>query len=72
MSSVSSVQEVEMRQTPSLLLDQLLHRASDRYLPEIIWACTVAMETLAGDEPAVVYSTLLYLLYSILIVMTAG
>ena len=39
-----------------MFLDQWLQRASVRYLPESMTACTVAMATLAGEEPAVVKS----------------
>jgi hypothetical protein len=39
-----------------LFFDQWLQRASVRYLPESMTACTVAMATLAGEEPAVVKS----------------
>ena len=39
----------------SLFLDQLLHKSSDRYRPETILACTVAIDILEGEEPAVVH-----------------
>ena len=56
MSSLVSEHSSERRQTPLLFLDQWLQRASVRYLPEIMTACTVAMATLAVEEPAEVKS----------------
>ena len=46
----------DKRQEPCLLEDQWLHSPSVLYLPEIMSACTVAMDTLVGDDPAVVQS----------------
>ena len=48
--------ESDKRQEPCLLEDQWLHSPSVLYLPEIMSACTVAMDTLVGDDPAVDHS----------------
>ena len=47
-------QKSERRQTPLLFLDQWLQRASVLYHPDNIAACTEAIATLGGEEPAVV------------------
>ena len=54
MVSTVLLQESERRQTPALFLDQWLHSASVRYLPDNITDCTNAIDTFAGEEPAVV------------------
>ena len=53
-SSNTSLQSFESKHTPFLFWDQWLHSASVRYLPETMTACTVAIATFAGEEPAVV------------------
>jgi hypothetical protein len=56
LSSLVSEHSSERRQTPLLFLDQWHQRAFVRYLPETMTACTVAMATLEGEEPAVLKS----------------
>ena len=53
MSSNISQQACESWHVPCLLLDQWLHRASVLYRPETMIACTLAIATLEGEEPAV-------------------
>ena len=53
MSSTMLEQSADRRQTPFLFFDQCLHRLSLLYPPEIILACTLAIDTFEGEEPAV-------------------
>ena len=52
---ISSIVEhdSDIRQNPETLLDQCEQSCSVRYLPDIILACTVAIDTFAGEDPAV-------------------
>ena len=55
-SSNILLQPSDSKHTPFLFGDQWLQSASVRYLPDTMTACTVAIETFAGEEPAVVQS----------------
>ena len=48
------IAESEKGQTPLLFLDQWLQRASVLYRSDNITACTEAIATLGGEEPALV------------------
>ena len=52
MSSGCCLHAEDRRQHPDVFFDQLLQSISVRYLPEIILACTVAIEILDGEDPA--------------------
>ena len=55
-SSTTLHDDGDILQRPWVLVDQLLHSASVRYLPDRSRACTVAIAVLVGEDAAVVHS----------------